>query len=746
MGEWKTSVCTVCVQECGMKMYVEDGKVLKVKHDDDNPRSRGHLCRKGRNFVNMLYSEDRIKYPMKKVDGEFVRISWDQAIKEIAEKLQAILDKYGPRAYSAFGGSHFSDGYSGVMLNMFNALIGCQNYFCSLSAELTGIFWSTGKMLGSQSFWPHPDMHHADVLCCCGWNPMQSNQIENGKRVIYEFAKNPDKKLIVIDPKKSETAKMADIHLQIRPGADALLWRALLAIVMKEGWYDKEYIEENVADFDKLWKWVDDLDIRKAIEVCDLDYDDVYKVADIMAHEKSTIHKELGIICGRHTTLTTHLMHVFSAITGRIAVPGGITWGVLAGFLLAHTDNPETDWRLPETDYRLITGMFPTAAFADEVLSDKPDRIRAQISGTGNPVRSIVDTPKVTAAYEALELLVHYDVQWNETARLADYVLPCTVTPEMYGYSALFNLFPDVYVTVHPPIVEPYGEAIEPMDFWARLMKEMNLVPPIPQEIYDLAKTSRMDWVDAVYKYIGENPALAPLAPLIVTFSLGEALESYSLGMAYAGYMFCDDIVKNAFERAGYPKGPYQAEMIFREALKHPEGFYAGQVTFEELRASICTPDGKIHCHIDELDDWVAELTPEREDALMTDKDYPFILKPGKHFDGTYNFAMRDRRWNRGKNVYTADISMEDAEIMGIKEGDMLEVFNRKGSITAPAHIDPDMKKGTVCVPQGTRLPVGGLKEEGNTNLLTDDQFRDRIAGTPFHSYVPCNIRIAREG
>lgn len=745
MGEWKTSNCTICVQECGMKMYVEDGKVLRVKHDDDNPRSKGHLCRKGRNFVNLLYSKDRLEYPMKKVDGEFVRISWDQAIEEIAGKVAEILEKYGPRAFSISGGSHFSDGYAGVMLTFFNALIGCQNYYSDLSAELTGIFWSAGKMFGNQGYWPHPDIHNADVLCCCGWNPLQSNQVENGKRVIYDFAKDPEKTLIVIDPRKSETAKMADIHLQIRPGADALLWRTMLAIVMKEGWYDKEYIDKYVVGFEEIHKWTDNVDIRGSIECCDLDYDDVYKVAYIMSHEKATIHKELGIICGRHSTLTTHLMHVFSAITGRICEPGGLVWGVLAGFLLSHTDNPETDWRTVATDYRLITGMFPTAALADEVLNDRPDRIRAQILGVSNPVRSIVDSKRATEAYEALDLLVVYDSQWSETARLADYVLPVTTTPEMYGYSQLMNVFPELYVTVHPPIVPPYGESIEPVEFWARLIKKMNLLPPLPQELYDLAKTSRIDWLNMLYQMLGEHPEVAPLAPLIVAFTLGEALESYSLGMAYAGYMFCLDVAKKGFERGGFPQGPYQAEMIFREALKHPEGFYAGYVTHEDLRESIMTPDGKIHVYIDELDDWVQELTPERENELLTNEEFPFVLKPGKHYDGTFNFTMRDRRWNRGKKILMADISIEDAERLGIEEGMLVEIYNNKGSMRVPAHITPDMKKGTVTVPHGVNQACAGEPEAVNMNSMTDDQFRDRIAGTPFHSYVPCNIRIVTE-
>ncbi len=746
MGEWKHTMCTVCAQCCGIEAYVEDGVITRIKGDESSPRSEGHLCRKGRNFNNLIYSQDRLEYPMKKVNGEFVRITWDQAMDEIAEKVTAVLKEHGPRALGVHNACHFSDVTgAAVAYNIFLALVGCQNYFTDLAAELTGLWWSCGKMLGNQGFWIHPDYENCDVAVCCAWNPMQSNQTTNGKRVTYEIASNPDKTLIVIDPKVTETARMADYHLRIRPGTDMVLWRAMLALVIQEKWYDQEYIDKYVTGFEDIFKWVDGVDVRKFVEFCDLDYDTVYKVTEIMAKGKTAIHKELGNICGRHSTLLTHVQHVFSVITGKYFVPGGMIYGVPPFYPMPHTDDPENDWKLAATGFRRICAMMPTAAMAEEINNDRDDRIRVMLVGNSNPIKSIVEQDATEAAFKKLDLLVVCEAQMTDTAKMADYVLPFTLTPEMYGFCSLNCNFPGVFASVHPPIIKPYGESREPADFWILLMQKMNLIPPLPQSLYDAAKRSRTEWLGELMALLGEHPELAPLAPIISAYTLGPALGSYTLAILYSGLYFGTEHAKECFERMGYARGPLQGEQIFQTLIEHPEGAIVGMTEYEDYFKYLETDDKKIHVYIDELDDWMQEITPEREAELLDNPDYPLMCKTGKHFEGCFNFSMQDRRWNTGKNFQFAEVHPADAEERGIKEGDKIEIYTNKGSVKIAAHLTTDMKRGHVMIPHGVHLSNKDMEEEYAVNRLTDTQYRDRLAGTPFLANVLCNMRLAEE-
>ena len=243
MSEWNKTSCVLCAQNCGLEVRVENNRMVKVRPDKDNPRSQGYVCRKGLNVAFHQHHSQRLNYPLKKVNGEFQRISWDQAIGEIAEKLRSIVDTHGPRSLAYMGGGgqgcHFEAAFGVRLLRG----LGSQYHYSALAQELTGIFWGWGRVTGRQYLFGTPDHEHTEVLVAMGWNGMQSHQMPQARRFLTRIAKDPDKVLVVIDPRSSETARIADIHLAIRPGTDALLTRAMIAIILQEGWHNREYIE-----------------------------------------------------------------------------------------------------------------------------------------------------------------------------------------------------------------------------------------------------------------------------------------------------------------------------------------------------------------------------------------------------------------------------------------------------------------------------------------------------------------------
>ncbi|MDD5169838.1 MAG: molybdopterin-dependent oxidoreductase, partial [Syntrophales bacterium] len=260
MGTIHKTGCVLCAQNCGLLVEVENNRIIGVKGDKSNARSEGYICRKGVNVAYHQHNADRLKYPLKRVGDRFERISWDQAIDEIAVRLKGIIDQYGPRSFAYMGGGgqgcHFEAAFGVRLLRG----LGSQYHYSAIGQEFSGMFWAAGRTFGRQYVHPGPHVAEADLLLVIGWNGMQSHQIPQAPRHLQRFSKDPDKLLIVIDPRVSETAKIADIHLAIRPGTDALILKAMSAIILREGWENKAYMEMHASGFERVKSLFTDFD------------------------------------------------------------------------------------------------------------------------------------------------------------------------------------------------------------------------------------------------------------------------------------------------------------------------------------------------------------------------------------------------------------------------------------------------------------------------------------------------------
>ena len=220
---WKKTTCVMCAVGCGIEVQVENNRIIKVRPDKDSPVSEGYICRKGMNVAFHQQNTDRVLYPLKKVGGKFERISWDQAISEIAGKLKDILQQHGPRCLASVGGGGEFNFYPLRFPVLFIRALGSKYLYSSANQEFAGRYWAHGLILGSQGLELLPDYEHSEMLMAVGWNGMMSHHIPQARRVLTRISKDPEKLLVVIDPRLSETAKIANIHLALRPGTDALL-------------------------------------------------------------------------------------------------------------------------------------------------------------------------------------------------------------------------------------------------------------------------------------------------------------------------------------------------------------------------------------------------------------------------------------------------------------------------------------------------------------------------------------------
>ncbi|MBU1741660.1 MAG: molybdopterin-dependent oxidoreductase, partial [Proteobacteria bacterium] len=271
MSDWQTTSCVLCAQNCGLEVIVDNNRITRVRPDKANFRSAGYACRKGLNVAWHQHNADRLTHPLKKVGDRFEPISWDQALSEIAAKLKEILGTHGPRSLAYMGGGgqgcHFEAAFGVRLLRG----LGSRYHYSALGQEFTGAFWVMGRMLGRQYLHTVPDVDHTDVLVALGWNGWMSHQMPQARRHLSRISRDPDKKLVVIDPRRSETAKRADIHVALRPGTDALLLKALIATILSNGWHKEDYLNQNVSGFDRVRPLFENLDVAAAARVCDLD-------------------------------------------------------------------------------------------------------------------------------------------------------------------------------------------------------------------------------------------------------------------------------------------------------------------------------------------------------------------------------------------------------------------------------------------------------------------------------------------
>ncbi|MEW6078783.1 MAG: molybdopterin-dependent oxidoreductase [Thermodesulfobacteriota bacterium] len=526
--------CVLCAQNCGLEVTVENNTMVKVTPDRDNPRSRGYICRKGKNVAHHQHHADRLTHPLKRVGDAFVPISWDQAVAEISEKLRGILAKHGPRSLAYMGGGgqgcHF-DAFFGIHLMR---SLGSRYHYNPMSQELTGFFWVNGRMLGRQHRIPIPDETNADMMVAWGWNGMASHQMPRAPIVLREFARDPERLLVAVDPRKSETAREANIHIPVRPGTDALLVRAMIAIILEKGWENRDYIENRVTGWEDIKPLFKGFDVDKALSTCGLERPQIEKFCRLLSTRKWCLHADLGILMNRHSTVTSYLLSLLVAICGRYCVPGGnVISGILAplGF---HTDDrdPRT-WRTVTTDFPAITGFHPPNVLPEEVLSDHPGRVRAVIISSSNPLRSYADTTAYEKAFAALDLLVTIELSLTETARLSHYVLPARSGYESWDGTFFPWSYPEVYFQLRRPVVEAEGERLECGEIFTRLADGLGLIPPIPDSLHEAAKKGRFAYAMELAVCGQRNPALLSRLLFVMARTIGREMGSAHLSQMW---------------------------------------------------------------------------------------------------------------------------------------------------------------------------------------------------------------------
>ena len=729
---WKKTACVLCSNRCGLEVQVENNRITKVRPDKDNPVSEGYICRKGMNIAFHQHNAERVLYPLKKVGDKFERVSWDQAISEIAGKLKDILEQHGLRSLAAMTGGGESSTYGNRIVRR---LGGYQ--YTAANQEFAGRYWAHGLTLGNQGLTFVSDHDNSNMLLLIGKNPLMSHNYAQSRRRLLKMSKDADRLLVVVDPRQSETARIANIHLPIRPGTDALMVKSMIAIILREGMHNREYIDKYTEGFDEILPWFSNFDVEAALKVCELDYEQVFTVCREFATRRSCLHDDLGVLMNRHSALVSYLLVVLMVICGRIGVPGGNY--IVGGGIYSDPNDPKT-WRTQVTDIPAINGMFPPNVMPEEIMSDHPDRLRAVFNFAANPLRSFADTTAYEEAFRRLDLLVVGDIVMSETAALAHYVLPSKTAYESWNINPDKG-FSDVYSRIPPPVVEAEGEQKEGGEMFTLLADAMGLIPELPESLYKAAESGNIrDYRDALMDYISANPESIRVVQFIAMKTLGKVIGSAHLASHFTTFMQRSKDQQEEAAKAGFVPGPDQGLDIYQAIIDHPEGVLVGKRDPDKNIEGLATKSGRIQLYNREVEEWVKKINPaDEEEGLKPDEKFPLILMAGRHMDMNANTDMRDPAWNEGRRYCTLAMHPADAEEMGFTDGQTVRVSTEAGEETIEVEVSPDTRKGHVIIPHGFGLVYDGAEYGINVNRLTKNTNRDQF-GTPMHRYVRCRV------
>lgn len=703
--------CNLCEAICGLEIRIENGAVRSIKGDKLDPISKGHICPKAVALQDIYNDPDRLRTPIKKTGDGWQDISWSQAFDEVTRGLKRIQRKHGRNAVAIYLGNPTVHNLDAMLFGpMFFRTLRTKNRYSATSVDQLPEQLVSLWMFGHSLLIPLPDLDRTDYHIIFGANPVVSNgslMTAPGVSKRLKAIRERGGQLVVVDPRRTETAVIADQHLFIKPGSDVFMLLAMLHVVFQENLQTLGTVGDFTRGMDAIEKLVQDYPPQKVASITGVDPQDLEAlVKDFCKAQSASCYGRIGVSTQQYGTLTQWLITVFNIVTGNLDVPGGTLFAKPAVEVITPStsgkkgfaDNFSRVRKLPN-----FSGEFPVAALAEEITTPGEGQIRALVTSAGNPVLSTPNGKQLDDAINQLDFMVSIDIYVNETTRHANIILPPLTSLERPQYDLAFQALAirngaKFSQAVFPPGKEQRSDA----QIFLELAWRMQTGP----------------W----FKRAG-----ARLKKEILLW----------LGSEW--------IINKKLKQGPY----YQSHGLDLKKLKqNPHGIDLGAMQ-ACLPGRLLTADKTINLAPEEC---VADLKKLSEYLLADDttsKASGFnLLLIGRRDPRTNNSWLHNsHRMVKGKNRCLALIHPQDAQSCNLQDGDIARVSSKVGAIRIPVALSDDMMPGVISIPHGwghqmdgVQLSVAKQHAGVNTNILTDDHFLDSLSGNAALNGIPVSV------
>ncbi|MEU9364537.1 molybdopterin oxidoreductase family protein [Streptomyces avermitilis] len=739
MSRTALRICPLCEATCGLTLTIEGTRVTKARGDRDDVFSKGFICPKGASFGAADGDPDRLRTPLVRENGELREATWDEAFDAVAAGLRPVVEEHGPHAVGVVLGNpnvHTMAGalYPPVLL----AGLRTHSLFTASTVDQMPKHVSSGLLYGDAVAIPVPDLDRTDHLLLLGANPLESNGSLctapdfPGK---LKALKARGGTLTVVDPRRTRTAKLADRHVAIRPGTDALLLAAMAYVLFEERLVDLGELAPQVQGVDELADALRDFSPEAASRSCDVPADVIRDLArELAAAPTAAVYGRIGSCTVPHGTLASWLVDVLNILTGNLDRPGGALFPLSATDKAPRPAGPGRGFALGRWHSRVsghpeAKGELPLSALAEEIdtATGEGSPVRALIAVATNPVLSAPDGDRLDKALGSLDFMVSVDPYLNETSRHAHVVLPPPPPSQAPHFDFAFNTF-----AVHNQV--RYTRAAVPLE---------------PGRMAETEILARL--VLAATGMHGADPGAVDA--LVIDQTLGKAVtdphapvhgrDPGELAAALTGDSGPERRLDMMLRLGPYGDG-FGARpdgLTLEKVLAHPHGIDLGPLT-PRLPQPLKTRSGRIEL----LPEPIAGDLPRLREALR-ERSAGFVLIGRRHLRSNNSWLHNVPALTGGSNRCTLHIHPEDAERLGLTDGEPVRVRGAGGAVTAPVEVTDGIRRGVVSLPHGwghdrpgTRMSHAALDPGVNVNQLLDGSLLDPLSGNAVLNGVPVEL------
>ena len=706
--------CPLCEATCGLSVTIQDSVVTDVRGDHDDVFSRGFICPKGVSLGALHADPDRLRAPLVKRDGEFVEVGWDEAFAEIDTRLRAVVAEHGNDAVAMYAGNPSIHNVSSALYGpvLYRAM-NTKNFYSASTVDQMPKHYTSGYMFGAPLTIPIPDVDRTQYFLMLGANPLVSNgslMTAPDIRGRLKALRARGGRLVVVDPKRTRTAELADEHHAIRPGTDALLLFALVNVLFERELVDLGALAEHTNGVAEMRSLAEPFTPEAVAPVTGIEAAEIRRMAaELAAAERAVVYGRVGTTTQEFGTLTSWLVDVLNVLTGNLDRPGGAMFPKPAASAPA-SGKPfrHGRWRSRVRGLPEVFGELPIATLADEIQTPGEGQVRALVTVAGNPCLSGPNAGRLDAALGELEFMVSLDVYLNETTRHADVILPGPTPLERPHYDLAF-----------------YQLAVRNVAHWTAAA----LPSELPQEWRTLLRLLGI--------VTGQGPD-ADIAALD-EFVAGEIARRAGVDVAAAGDRTGPERLVDLMLRAG----PYSLTLADLEAAPH--GVDLGPLT-SRLPDAVTTASGKIELAPTAITDDVPRLAARLGDV----PNGQLVLIGRRQLSSNNSWMHNVESLVRGSNRCTVQVHPADAAGIGLVDGGRATVSSAAGTVELPVEVTEVLRQGVVSIPHGWGHDVDGVRTSvaaahagANSNVLTEDGPLDAPTGTAVLNGIPVHLTPA---